>query len=962
MNRRDFFKTVGALSLTTPFSEALSSAAGSPALGQAGLALPLETGLMGTSPDAPPIRFQRASPASARDYRQILFFARPGEARFHGARRVENLVAASEDFTAYAGSDRWQITGNVSDPLGGRRASTVTARAGDATLLTTSPAEPGHAYVNSIYLRRRSGRDPVWLRDAADRRWWRVRPGSSWQRFSTEPTDCRSVCIVGLKLTAAGDAIDVAFAQIEDVTGQEPGDRRIGEYVSVGVLPPPYHGAFVDGVKYFSYENGNTVNAGTRVVTESRGDKIPDALMKGVLIEGPRTNLCENFNLRPISLSGVSASGGDLRLTNDTGRLFAPAHFNADILTPYPELKRLASGRVYRFENNTHATHIVRIAGACGSGRYSGFVYARSTKPTARLAIANKASVPIDTTGLYGGNDVYAKFEIQNVAAAAGDQLQLIVPSDVVVHFIGNQLEEGAFCSSLIEVQGAPARRDGDFLHYATGARLPATAGTMLLSWTPFHSSAEAPDGERVLLDVSPQQGGALIARGEAILAATDRDEAAPLRSKQVGAREAMMHIALAWTAGEARRMFINGRLAGTESLDAPWKWSGNLAIGSRNGTGHAFGCFKNLYWYSKPTPAARMIEQMTVRRARLLFGGGQQVQDFYLSRANCHRYVERLAEAGFNVILPYVWGGNGTRYLNRLGLPIDYTVAKYYEQGFDGLACLIDACHAKGIEVHPVFMVVFRGWSRDMKRFDKFFDNPRPPPVEQGRFYNIHMQEFRDWIVEIMTDFARTYDIDGLCFDHLRSGLGTRFYASNANIAAYRRRYGRDLRADIRRGINAPGVKLREWNRTDIEDILFRTVAAVRAHKRGIVISNAGLGQCLPIRASDVIRDEGQYNVDWVNSGKVDYIIPWYYGHPFVESDWSYKQALRNRRRGTVMGGLYHGPRPAEPAMLHSIMPRILADDGDMAALYPYGMMSAAHIEILKNHYFQLPARIPWR
>jgi hypothetical protein len=63
---------------------------------------------------------------------------------------------------------------------------------------------------------------------------------------------------------------NVTNIHIEDVTVQT--NQNPSEYVSVGVLSAPYHGANVDGVKYFSTLNGNTVTS--NVVTEATGAAI----------------------------------------------------------------------------------------------------------------------------------------------------------------------------------------------------------------------------------------------------------------------------------------------------------------------------------------------------------------------------------------------------------------------------------------------------------------------------------------------------------------------------------------------------------------------------------------------------------------------------------------------------------------------------------------------------------------
>ena len=57
--------------------------------------------------------------------------------------------------------------------------------------------------------------------------------------------------------------------QLEDVTGQSV--QTPSEYVSTNVLVSPFHGAMVDGVKYFD--------------TDISGNPIPENTLKGFLCE-----------------------------------------------------------------------------------------------------------------------------------------------------------------------------------------------------------------------------------------------------------------------------------------------------------------------------------------------------------------------------------------------------------------------------------------------------------------------------------------------------------------------------------------------------------------------------------------------------------------------------------------------------------------------------------------------------
>lgn len=79
----------------------------------------------------------------------------------------------------------------------------------------------------------------------------------------------------GQTYSGSGSTIRVAAFQIEDITGQSI--LSPAEYVSTNVLNTfPYHGAGIDGVKYFD--------------TTLTGAKIPESTLKGFMNEGQRTN------------------------------------------------------------------------------------------------------------------------------------------------------------------------------------------------------------------------------------------------------------------------------------------------------------------------------------------------------------------------------------------------------------------------------------------------------------------------------------------------------------------------------------------------------------------------------------------------------------------------------------------------------------------------------------------------
>jgi len=90
--------------------------------------------------------------------------------------------------------------------------------------------------------------------------------------FANDKTSSRVPAFAG----GTGKIIGVLRAQFENVTGQA--DQTASEYVSVGVLSAPFHGAGVDGCKYFN--------------TNKDGSAIPAATLQKYLPEPSRVNNC----------------------------------------------------------------------------------------------------------------------------------------------------------------------------------------------------------------------------------------------------------------------------------------------------------------------------------------------------------------------------------------------------------------------------------------------------------------------------------------------------------------------------------------------------------------------------------------------------------------------------------------------------------------------------------------------
>ena len=204
------------------------------------------------------------------DFEGLLKLVPSGAARFSGARVVRNLLTNTEalDNVSWTKTNVTVGTG-VSDPDGGTTAFTITATAGNGEIYRNTGVSTS-AGVASIWIKRRTGTGLIKMWDGNS--YETIPVTSSWARVAmTHVVASALYCLV--QLVTSGDAVDVWHPQAEDVTGQA--NQNPSEYVSVGVLSAPYHGAGVDGVKYFN--------------TDISGNPIPAATLKGEVIEAAAT-------------------------------------------------------------------------------------------------------------------------------------------------------------------------------------------------------------------------------------------------------------------------------------------------------------------------------------------------------------------------------------------------------------------------------------------------------------------------------------------------------------------------------------------------------------------------------------------------------------------------------------------------------------------------------------------------
>lgn len=220
------------------------------------------------------INFTRATPATVTDFEWYVKPVLSGEVRFQNARRVQNLFSYSQE-TDNAYWTKWHCTIIANAFTAPDGTMTMDKIVGTATWTSyihrSMSIIAGRKYRMSIY-GKANGQDRLeikfftnfgsaifnmstgtitslsWLASNATITSY----GNGIYRMSTllSPTTTVAESVIFSFFSSAWDQCYIWWMQLEDVTEQS--NRSVGEYVSTNVLSSPFHGAFVDGVKYFN--------------------------------------------------------------------------------------------------------------------------------------------------------------------------------------------------------------------------------------------------------------------------------------------------------------------------------------------------------------------------------------------------------------------------------------------------------------------------------------------------------------------------------------------------------------------------------------------------------------------------------------------------------------------------------------------------------------------------------------
>lgn len=397
--------------------------------------------------------FTRATTATFQDFEGVLRTVPSGCARFQGGRMVRNWIQAPTESWSNAGWEKVNIS-----VVG----TTLTATAANAVIYDTLALGMGtnKTAIASVVLTRVVGTGDIDIS---------LNGGTTYTTVSVDGTR-KSVVLTSningqfaIRIATSGDSIIAEFPQLEDITGRTD-QTTPSEYVSVGVLSAPYHGAGVDGVEFFD--------------TDLSGNPIAASTLKGYLAEPAATNLCTKSQEFDAWTKGNGGAGSLPVVTANDG--VAP-----DGTTTADKVVFVApvSGDI----------STLSAAPATGAGTYTGSIYIKAFAVGDIGKIIGVRGVASATYLLVTLTADWQRVSRAEVRAASNFEITLR-PSEgtssgtVSVYLWGAQVELGSAATSYIPTTTLAVARNADVESVPTSGNIIAASGWISLTYTPTHA------------------------------------------------------------------------------------------------------------------------------------------------------------------------------------------------------------------------------------------------------------------------------------------------------------------------------------------------------------------------------------------------------------------------------------------------------------------------------------------
>ena len=321
---------------------------------------------------------------------------------------------------------------------------------------------------------------------------------------------------------------------------------------------------------------------------------------------------------------------------------------------------------------------------------------------------------------------------------------------------------------------------------------------------------------------------------------------------------------------------------------------------------------------------------------------------------------LDRLKEANFNTVFVQARLRGDVIYSSSIEPASNVFSGKYgVLPGYDPLAFVIDECHKRGMECHAFFVTFPVGSERAVKEQGSRSVVKRKPHLCLKHYDQWYLDpgipETSDYILSLVKEIVRNYDIDGIQFDYIRYPDGAQSFPDKKTYAKY-----------------GKGKKLADWRRENINRLVSKIHDWVKQEKPWVQVSSCPLGKYSKIAErpdakwtayEDVFQDPKA----WLQAGKQDMIVPMMYYkqndfYPFV-NNWREQANQRNMVAGI---GVYRLNKKEGDWNLSEIKEQIsyIRQQGvDGCAFFRTRFVIDNEKGIyseLKNNYFKYPAQLP--
>jgi len=195
--------------------------------------------------------------------------------------------------------------------------------------------------------------------------------------------------------------------------------------------------------------------------------------------------------------------------------------------------------------------------------------------------------------------------------------------------------------------------------------------------------------------------------------------------------------------------------------------------------------------------------------------------------------------------------------------------VSPYAKRGFDYLQFTIEECHKRGMECHAWIVTFPLGSKKQVSAHGKnsvVYKKPGLCKLFNNEWYlDPGNPQTREYVVDIVDEIVRNYDVDGVHFDYIRyPEKASKFPDSDTY-----RKYGK-------------GMDLNDWRRDNINKLVANIYDHVKLLKPWVQVSSSPIGKYRDLGQngsswtaySSVFQDAAY----WMRSGKHDALYPMLY------------------------------------------------------------------------------------